>query len=565
MRAKVTAVESRAQDAQFVAQCSWRGLRDKLPLRWPAPATTPASPKRRFRSWYTHLGGQDLAAPAVWPQLSAFDLLLRLIDFAPLRPVLAHLLGWTSARGYTPFDPVSLFLLLGWQLVNGWTRGATLAHLQDPRFRDYAQRFGFHDGVYPTEGGLRYYLLALGQPRPELDLLLSLPAALGHDPVPVALHRLNYLLVQAALLLVEHSFISAEAWQQALLCPDGMIHLAASRLRCASVTEACYTPSNPRAPRPCAAKLNARRGCDCDTTACAQVCRFAPPRDAQARCVWYAGSNQPKDNPNQTASADKPKKGRLYYGYRSLPLQLADPQHRCSIVLLDHFQSAEAPEEAPATAELLALSQLYPTLHVATVAGDAAFGYERPLHTIYATLHARRVVDLRAHDTDKHKALWPTRGYDDHGRPLCAFGYPLTANGFDTQRQRQKWLCAHACLHGTAPTVRLPDTVYPPPECPFQGAAHPHGLVRNMAERFPDGSLRLVRDVPFGSDHWKQLYHRARNAVEGRNAFFEHAHLKRLPVYGEPRSRTLAFLADVWLNLTSLARLFREATAATGC
>ena len=323
-------------------------------------------------------------------------------------------------------------------------------------------------------------------------------------------------------------------------------------------------PVAPSAPRPCAAKLKERRGCDCDTAACTQVCRFAPPRDVQARCVWYAGSNQPKDNPNQAARGDKPKHGRLYYGYRSLPLQLADPQRRCSIVLLDHFQSAEAPEELPATAELLALAQFYPTLHVATVAGDAGFGYERPLHTIYATLHARRVVDLRAHETDKNKALWPIRGYDDHGRPLCAFGYPLSANGFDAQRQRHKWLCAQACLQGAEPTVRRPDTVYPPPECPFQGSAQAHGLVRNIAERFPDGSLRLVRDVPFGSALWKQLYHRARNAVEGRNAFFEHAALKRLPVYGEPRSRALTFLADVWRNLTTLARLFREATAATG-
>jgi hypothetical protein len=565
MGTKLTAVASRAQDALFVAQCSWAGLRHKLPLPWLARPDTPPCPKRRFRSHYVYLGGQDLADPLVRQQLSEFELLLRLVDFAPLRPLLAQILGWTSARGYTPFDPISLFLLLGWQLVNGWTRGQLLKHLADPRWADYARRLGFHAGCYPTEGALRYFLTAAGQARPVLDLLIPLPAELGQDPVTVALHRLNYLLVQAALLLLEHGFIIEEAWQQALLCPDGMIHLAASRMRCASVSEACYAPTDRTTPRPCAAKLKERRGCHCDTAACAQVCRFAPARDSQARCVWYAGSNQPKDNPNQAPSRAKPTKGRLYYGYRSMPLQLADPQRRCSILLLDHFQSAEAPEELPATAERLALARLYPTLHVATVAGDAGFGYARPLHTIYASLHARRVVDLRAHETDKNKALWPTRGYDDHGRPLCAFGYPLTANGFDAQRQRHKWLCAHACRHGTEPAVRLPDTVYPPPECPFQGSAHPHGLVRNLAEHFADGSIRLVRDVPFGSDLWKKLYHRARNAVEGRNAFLEHAGLKRLPVYGEPRSRALAFLADVWLNLTTLARLFREATAATAC
>ncbi len=565
MAANLSAVASRTQDAQFAAQCSWTALRDHLPLRWPAPATTPACPKRRFRSQYIYGGWQDLADPQVWPHLAEFDLLLRLVDFTPLRPVLAQLLGWRSGRGWLPFDPLSLFLLIGWQLVNGWSRSATLAHLADPRYRDYAQAFGFRNGVYPTEGGLRYFLTALGQPRPALDLRIPLPAVGETAAEEVAVQRINYLLAQTVELLVRHGFITAAAWQQALLCPDGMIQLAASRMRCTTVTAACYEPTSAAAPRPCAAQAKARRGCDCQTSACAQVCRFAPPRDAQARCVWYAGANQPKASPNPSVASDPPKpKGRLFYGYRSLPLQLADPQRRCSIVLVNHFQSAEAPEEPPATAELLALPQLYPTLQVAAVAGDAGFGYERPLHIIYATLHARRVVDLRHHDTDKDVAGWLLRGYDDQGRPLCSFGYPLTANGFDPVRQRQKWFCAQACQQDTPPTVRLPDTVYPPPECPYQGVDHPHGLIRNIAERFPDGSLRLVRDVPFGSARWKQLYHRARNAVEGRNAFLERAGLKRLPVYGAARSRAISGLADVWLNLTTLARLCREATAATG-
>ncbi len=87
----------------------------------------------------------------------------------------------------------------------------------------------------------------------------------------------------------------------------------------------------------------------------------------------------------------------------------------------------------------------------------------------------------------------------------------LSANGFDAQCQRHKWFCAQAWQHGAAPSVRLPDTVYPPPECPFQNPNQPHGLIRNIAERFRDDSLRLVRDVPFGSAGWKQLYHRARS------------------------------------------------------
>ena len=36
------------------------------------------------------------------------------------------------------------------------------------------------------------------------------------------------------------------------------------------------------------------------------------------------------------------------------------------------------------------------------------------------------------------------------------------------------------------------------------------------------------------------------------------------PSNGEPRGKAFLFLANVWANLTTLVRLFREATAATG-
>jgi hypothetical protein len=147
-------LETRAHDRLFVVHCRLEGLRDRLPLRWPAPPDLPPSPKRRYRSHYAYPGGQDLADPAVWAELDPFDLTLRLIDFSPLRAVLARRLGWTSARGWTPFDPVSLFLLHGWQITNGWNRSDLLKNLRKARYADYAQHFGFVAGDYPTEGGL---------------------------------------------------------------------------------------------------------------------------------------------------------------------------------------------------------------------------------------------------------------------------------------------------------------------------------------------------------------------------------------------------------------------------
>lgn len=56
----------------------------------------------------------------------------------------------------------------------------------------------------------------------------------------------------------------------------------------------------------------------------------------------------------------------------------------------------------------------------------------------------------------------------------------------------------------------------------------------------------------------------AEGDVETRHAAFERWGLKRLPVYGKPRGTALVFQADVWLNLTTRARLVREATLADG-
>jgi len=557
----LTAVEQRAQDRLFVARCSLDGLRDQLPLRWPTPPDTLPSPKKRYRSQYVYLGWQDLKDPSAWEHLPLYDINLRLIDFDGLRPVLAQLLGWTSGRGWMPFDPVSLFLLHGWQITNDWNRAETLRQLRNPRNADYAQRFGFRDGCFPTEGGLRYFLTTLGS-HSTTDETVTVDE---EQNIQIAIQQLNQLIAQSVTLMHEAGFISTEAWEKALLCPDGMLHEAGSRLRCSAVSETCYQSTLPDKLRPCPAKEKGRQGCDCDTAACAQICRHATLRDPEARFVWYEGSNQP-DNPNQRTDegeGDHPK-GKGVYGYRSLRLQLADPVRRFSLTLLGDYMPANQREENPAAALLRQLRSNYPTLHVDAVAGDAGFGYDLPLHVIYADLQARRVVDLRAHQTDKDKQQWPVRGYDDRGRPLCPYGYAYVANGFDPERRRYKWVCAHACRKDAKPIVRVPEASYPPVECPYLGDERPHGHIVNVGECFGDGSMRLVRDVPVGSSEWKRLYHRGRNAVEGRHATLEGWGFKRLRVYGDPRGRAMTFQADLWDNLTTMARLVREATAAKG-
>jgi hypothetical protein len=556
MAASPTPAETRAQDSLFVRNCSLQGLGEKLPLRWPTPPDTPPAPKKGYRSNYRYMGWEDLQDPANWEGLSDFDLILRLVDFSGLRPVLAQRLGWTSAKGRRPLDPVSFFLLIGWQITNGWPRSQVLENLCHPRYADYAQRFGFQDGVFPTEGGVRHFLTTLGHNSEAEGETIAVQY--GEENVPIALQQLNQLIKQSVELIRDAGILSSEAWEAALIGSDGQLHDAASRMRCSSVTDSCYQPTSSSQPRPCPAKEKDKKGCDCDTQHCTQACRRATPRDQDARFVWYDHSNQ-----GENQDQGKQKKGEGRYGYRSLPLQLADSQRRCSITLLDDLLSANQREEIPASAQLLQLGAFYPDLEVAAVTGDAGFGFEVFLHTIYHHLKARRVVDLRAHQTDRDTLLWPTRGYDDEGRPICSFGYAFVANGFDYEQRRHKWVCRQACLKQIKPRVELPDVAYPPPNCPYQCSAHPNGEIRNIAERFPDGSIRLVRDVPVGSSTWKRLYHRGRNAVEGRNSTMEAWGFKRMSVYGKERVKATIFQADVWANLTTLARLIREATSAS--
>ena len=157
---KTTSEQARAEDSAFVSQCNLLNLQKSLPLKWPTPADIPFSPKKSYRSAYVYPWQADLADPAQvlrWKDLSDFDLMLRLVDFSGLWPVLAHLLGWKSGRGWEPFDPVSFFLWVVWQIANQWERSQTLKNLADERCADYAAGFGFRKGVYPTQGGMRYF------------------------------------------------------------------------------------------------------------------------------------------------------------------------------------------------------------------------------------------------------------------------------------------------------------------------------------------------------------------------------------------------------------------------
>ena len=93
----------------------------------------------------------------------------------------------------------------------------------------YAHLFGFRQGIFPSEGGLRYFLTTLGKHSTTLGE--SVTVENGDREIEVAIQQLNQLVAQSVDLLRESGVLSPEAWEKALLCPDGQIHEAASRMR----------------------------------------------------------------------------------------------------------------------------------------------------------------------------------------------------------------------------------------------------------------------------------------------------------------------------------------------
>src|SRR5207247_7382346 len=82
---------------------------------------------------------------------------------------------------------------------------------------------------------------------------------------------------------------------------------------------------------------------------------------------------------------------------------------------------------------------------------------------------------------------------------------------------------------------------------------------RPPASGGPDGSLRLAREIPYGSPAWQARYGR-RNLAESRNGQVEGLGLKRMAAYGLTRNQKEVQVGDFVLNLRTLGRLVRQAT-----
>ncbi len=525
---KLTAIQKRGQNPEALAPFSLEQLKRQCPLVFPRDPDLPPSPKPRYRSTYRYLGCDDLNEEAL-TTFSPFEIAVRIFDYSSLEPLLAAHIYAPSAKGQVPFHPVSMYLLSLYRRERNLSRPEVLRILRHPLDGQSLRRCtGFADD-FPTESGLRYFE---GQLTPELQQEIN---ALQFD-----------VLYQAGLLPVKSD---AREEVQATLSFDGMLHQARSRRRCSSVKASCYDP----VPRPCPAQEKGQHGCDCDDPACAAACRHAPSLDPEARFVVYTGNNKwARTGPNTLVEKqDRPSRvRRKVYGYYSYAGQLLDDNLSTYWILPAAFGTATDKDAALFPDNFAYLQDRFPWLNVGEVLADAGACEQTCLDAIWDA-GALRMVDIRAHQADQDPETLLARGYDENGHPLCPLGYVLHSNGYDYRRRRAKWRCAKRCRHDAEKAV---------PACPYLEEAYKHGYTTTLGRTHADGTVRLAREIAYGSLAWQKRYAR-RNAAESRNSVLERLGLKRMPVHGRDACHVTVLQADFVANQRTLVRLIREATA----
>jgi hypothetical protein len=529
-----TAIQKREQNRKALEPFALDNLKEKLPLVLAPDPTLPSSPKPRYRSTYRYLGWDDLNEETI-ETFSPFEISVRLFDYSPLEPLLAVHIYVDSAKGQVPFHPVSMFLLSLYRRERNLSRHEVLrilGHPEEGRVLRRCAGFGEVEQAgadFPSESGLRHFEKQL---RPELQQEIN---ALQVDA-----------LYQAALL---PSKPETSENTKASLSFDGMLHQARSRLRCSSVQDGCYEA----APRPCLAKDKGKRGCDCRDDDCVEACRYTTPRDPEARFVVYSGNNKgartTPNTPVQTRNQQS-RPGRMVYGYYSYAGQLLADELSTYWILPAAFGPATCGDPALFPDNLAYLQKRFPWLTIGEVLADAGACEQTCLDAIWQA-GALRMVDICAHKTDKDPDIRLARGYDENGHPLCPFGYVLHSNGYDYERRRTKWRCTQRCLR---------DAENPVPACDYLETDGKHGYTTTVGRTHSDGSVRLAREIPYGSPAWKERYSR-RNSAESRNGCLERLGLKRMPVHGLASCHVTVLQGDFVANQRTLVRLIREATA----
>jgi hypothetical protein len=306
----LAAAERRRLSQQFVQTFAWEAVRLRLPFQLQLPTPAPLWRARTCRSQYVWRPPEDLTAPEAWQGLDNFDLVLRLFDFSPWRPILGQ--RFSSHLGPPPFDPVSLglaWLMARWRT---WDWPTLLTELHSPeRGRGYCLRLGFDPDDLPAESTFRCAL----SNTPSKWLWLC------EDSVLLGL--MAYGIVPTA-----STFPGDSPQRGVSIATDSQLVSARSHMLCHFQNARCFLPPSQRQ---CAAREEGKTGCACDTVACAVHCRQATARDPEAAFVYYTGSNQPTaaSTPVPTgtaveAAAATPARGKSHFGYKSKSFNLVD-------------------------------------------------------------------------------------------------------------------------------------------------------------------------------------------------------------------------------------------------
>lgn len=375
-------------------------------------------------------------------------------------------------------------------------------------------------------------------------------------------------LMAYAIVPTHSTFPGDPAGRGVSISTDSQLVATRSHMQCAQQAPEC---SQPGLHRPCPARQKDKDGCTCDTDACRDHCRFACHRDAQARYVYYSGSNQPGPNPNtpHITSGDplqvKERRGKHHFGYKSKALNIVDDRLFVFWPITGPFTPANVNDHLNTLPAFEDLQRRFPNLSIGEVLGDAGEGYQEVLTFVHEHLRALRTIRLLHCPGDDAPSTCLERGYDQHGNPLCPNGYRLHPNGHDYNRHTTKWVCRQACLRRPLPDIHLSEASAPEPPlrlaCPFATADHPLGYSLTVGLSLPDGNIRLARDLQVGSDLWKLRMGR-QSYSESRNANQERYHLKRSPWFGLQNSAKATLLGDILAILTTLTRLVQQASGA---
>lgn len=551
----VPAADRRLLVDHFLDTFQWEAIRPLLPLRLEVPPDVPPWRRRLCRSHYAWLPPDDIQSLDDWKGLDDFDLVLRLFDFSSWRPILGQ--RFSSNFGPPPFDPVSIGL--AWLLVRwrNWSWSDLLTELRSQeRGLGYCRRLGFDPDDIPAESTFRM--------------------ALTHtDTVWLAQCAEGLIRGQMAYgLIPTHSTFPGDPPDRGVsIALDSQLVDARSRMRCRYQNPRCFLP---RAQRTCAAREEGKRGCACDTDDCTTHCRFVAPRDPAAAYVYYAGSNQPASSPSAPASgsvqekdnASGRRRGQHHFGYKSKGFNIVDDRLFTYWPIPGPFVPANRNDHLQTIPGFDDLLRRFLDLDVGEVISDAGEGLDGILRYVHDDLKALRIIVPRSHAEDKNPLALLKRGYDAQGNPLCLYGYRLSFNGHDYQRRDSKWVCRQRCRHHPQPDVTIeppPDpeaqTLTPHLDCPYRDLQRPLGCLITVGLSFPNGDIRLARDLKVDSPAWKlrigrQSYAESRNSCQARRG------VKRSPWFGRANSAKASIIADILTCALNVARFVREATQA---